>query len=765
MNFDAIFDLQSLNSLPLLLLLLVGSYLFISYTCGRDLRWIDLKGIMNEALQQRRWIPRSTYGSNLDDEVLERGGFVAGLVNDGNTCFMNSVLQSLASSEEFMRFLDEEIITRIPGLEYDEAPNAETSPPSEMNHAESEHNGAEKQEFPKKNYGKAKKKTNRRENFVNNPDKAANLSFSIALKDLLDKLNDKYYKERPYFKTNQLLKTMSKSPKKNMLLGYDQEDAQEFFQTLLSELEKNIKSLNNEKEPPNNVTNIADKAIALSDLPEDAILGQSQLDHVGTVYLPTEQIDPNSVLDPKTANKFTPYKLITPFDGISAERIGCLQCGENGGIRYSVFSGLSLNLPNENIGSVLKLSELLNEWIKPEIIEGVECSRCALVAVLEHLNEQLNKFSETSGREVSEKLKQAIQDRIKEVEVTLSKPAIDDEDYKKLRTDNMIRKCSKSKQILIMRPPPLLSIHINRSVFDPRTYMILKNNSRVLFKSRLNLAPWCCDAKDINLDARLPMSRNEPVIEESSEDEDIGGEYYEKLHKRYEREFEDSDEEDDYEDDEDSAYERNKRLDVSGYDPLNGEMDLSSEDDESLDERFGYEVDALGNTINKGKVETSTEDNHVENDTVSLHDDNLKDDKIKGGYSSAHYAGHEADTDNDACGHSVNSFGDTIANSKTASENGKMKSLNLSGNMSTANEILEKTSNPSTPLTYSLRSVIVHYGTHNYGHYIAFRKFRGVWWRISDETVYIVEENEVLSTPGVFMLFYEYDYSGQKSNS
>lgn len=68
---------------------------------------------------------------------------------------------------------------------------------------------------------------------------------------------------------------------------------------------------------------------------------------------------------------------------------------------------------------------------------------------------------------------------------------------------------------------------------------------------------------------------------------------------------------------------------------------------------------------------------------------------------------------------------------------------------------------PACPLTYSLRSVIVHYGTHNYGHYIAFRKHRGFWWRISDETVYIVDEAEVLSTPGVFMLFYEYDYDEQ----
>ena len=38
-------------------------------------------------------------------------------------------------------------------------------------------------------------------------------------------------------------------------------------------------------------------------------------------------------------------------------------------------------------------------------------------------------------------------------------------------------------------------------------------------------------------------------------------------------------------------------------------------------------------------------------------------------------------------------------------------------------------------------------------------RFRGLWWRISDETVYVVDEAEVLSTPGVFMLFYEHDYN------
>lgn len=77
---------------------------------------------------------------------------------------------------------------------------------------------------------------------------------------------------------------------------------------------------------------------------------------------------------------------------VSRRRIGCLQCGENGGIRYSVFSGLSLNLPNENIGSTLKLSQLLSDWSKPEIIEGVECNRCALTAAHSHLFGQLKEF-------------------------------------------------------------------------------------------------------------------------------------------------------------------------------------------------------------------------------------------------------------------------------------------------------------------------------------------------------------------------------------
>lgn len=644
----------------------------------------DITRNMNSRNAFRRWIPGS---GQVEEEVLKRGGNIAGLVNDGNTCFMNCVLQSMASSKELLAFLDHEILCKAK-LDEEKLEKAE----EDQSNLQQQHKGGKEDE------------------------KLPDVNFSVALKELLDKLNAKYYRDRPYFKANKLLKSMSKAPNKNLLLGYDQEDAQEFFQTMLSELEKNAKSLDQDSGNSN--------VISEGELPEGAVIGQSHLDHVGTVYIPTEQVDPNMIPASSKEKYFTKFKLITPLDGITAERIGCLQCGETGGIRYSVSSGLSLNLPSDNIGSSLKLSDLLMEYIKPEIIEGVECNRCALLAVRDHLAEQLQQYESKEADAIPAKLCKAFQARIQELETVLAKPVIEDEEYKKLHTENMVRKCSKSKQVLISRPAPLLAIHINRSVFDPRTFMIRKNNSRVLFKSRLNLSPWCCDIDEINMDARLPMSKKEELPIESSEDENVGGEYYSKLHQKYEREFEDSDEDSD-------QPVGNNRL-VSKYDPLGGDDNsLSSfSQDENDQQEYIEKTDALGNTITEKAPRQSPISESEPQDGIEV----AVAENISGSSSSC-----AGDDEND----------EAVENEAEKNTFEKMEPL----------EHPPSSSYPAaTPLTYSLRSVVVHYGTHNYGHYIAFRKYRGCWWRISDENVYVVDETEVLSTPGVFMLFYEYDY-------
>lgn len=68
---------------------------------------------------------------------------------------------------------------------------------------------------------------------------------------------------------------------------------------------------------------------------------------------------------------------------------------------------------------------------------------------------------------------------------------------------------------------------------------------------------------------------------------------------------------------------------------------------------------------------------------------------------------------------------------------------------------------------YELRAVVTHYGRHENGHYICYRKHPVVrnidekglveeqWWRLSDDDVLKVSEDNVLGQGGIFMLFYD----------
>ncbi|WPH01936.1 Hypothetical protein R9X50_00479000 [Acrodontium crateriforme] len=86
--------------------------------------------------------------------------------------------------------------------------------------------------------------------------------------------------------------------------------------------------------------------------------------------------------------------------------------------------------------------------------------------------------------------------------------------------------------------------------------------------------------------------------------------------------------------------------------------------------------------------------------------------------------------------------------------------------------LLSSVENEGGP-TYRLQAVVTHYGRHENGHYICYRKHATIqkkdsedmteelkkpaerWWRLSDEDVSPVTEQDVLGQTGVFMLFYE----------
>ncbi|XBW35135.1 hypothetical protein QEN19_000698 [Hanseniaspora menglaensis] len=632
------------ENIKLIILLLLSTFLLFSNKPARYLNKFISRIKHYKQTMSNRYASRSynrnnkqnPYTEALSEVVIEEGGYPGGLFNEGNTCFMNSVLQSLASSNEIMKFLDTELLSK--GRKLLETENEEE----------------------------------KEQKIVSDID----LRFSEKLHHLLSVLNDKYYSKNYTTKPTQLLRTITRGKNnRDVVLGDDQQDAQEFFQTLITELEKNVKSLS--KATMSNIEGSdkkkedALKTVKFKDLPTNALLNQNNLDKVDTVYIPSSLLDPNIIdVENKEDELYSPYKLMTPLDGITCERIGCVECGENGGIRASVFSGLSLNLPSESMNGTLKLSGLLNEWKKPEIIEGVECYRCSLKLLKEHLIVLVSQDENPMNVKM-----------LQRADILLSEKVIDEDKYKELRDEKFIARISKSKKILIARPPPLLSIHINRSCFDMRTFQIRKNNSRVVFNSKLNLTPWTAEFNDLQLDARLPMSKKENENDErykQVEDENIGHESR-VAHERVQKGFEEEDEDDEeYEEDEE---EFDDESDIPENPPNYSEM----EDDDT----------------------DSDDENYVPNESIKNAEDT---------------------TEKDLPEPAVTLNPIKVANT------------------------------PDGPLTYQLKSVIIHYGSHNYGHYIAFRKLRGCWWRISDESIALVNESEVLGVPGVFMMFYEYDY-------
>lgn len=84
-------------------------------------------------------------------------------------------------------------------------------------------------------------------------------------------------------------------------------------------------------------------------------------------------------------------------------------------------------------------------------------------------------------------------------------------------------------------------------------------------------------------------------------------------------------------------------------------------------------------------------------------------------------------------------------------------------------DTFENGTDAASSAQYELRAVVTHFGRHENGHYVAYRRHPHAevkesdetdsqgesWWRLSDDDVTRVQQDTVLRQGGVFMLFYE----------
>ncbi|KAK0626653.1 hypothetical protein B0T14DRAFT_510586 [Immersiella caudata] len=329
----------------------------------------------------------------------------AGLGNYNNSCYQNSILQSLAALTPFPEYL-----SNI-SAPTDNRPVAQTAE---------------------------------------------------ALRALIQDLNDPANNGRTLWPPS-VLKNMS---------TWQQQDAQEYFSKLLDEIDKEIiKSTKHLRRPPS----------FEAEPPNDDTSASQHSDDSG--YQSLSSLSKSSTETRVNRN---------PLEGLVAQRVACVACGYCEGLSMIPFNCLTLNLginqPEHD------LYERLDNYTKVEAIKGVECPKCSLLKYQNLVKSILERNPDGYPE---------LRERLVSIEEALEEETFDDktlEEKCKILPQKRVTS-TKTKQVVVARPPQSLAIHINRSVFDENTGRMFKNSAAVRFPRILDLGPWCLGSANASTEA------------------------------------------------------------------------------------------------------------------------------------------------------------------------------------------------------------------------------------------------------------------------
>ncbi|CCJ30728.1 unnamed protein product [Pneumocystis jirovecii] len=252
--------------------------------------------------------------------------------------------------------------------------------------------------------------------------------------------------------TSKLIKTLSLN-KKNF--GYEQQDAQEFFQILTMQLNAEILKMSKRH---------------------------------------TEKGFSDSIKT-RPENFNIKNEIKSPFDGLMANKLECMNCGFSEGIIHSLFTSVSLPLSSKELCS---LEDCLSAYVNKEIIEDIVCQKCSLIASKSDLETLLKSLPDP---EISETIKKKLNAIISALETDV----LDAEYLKEFKLPRLVNTV-KSKQIMFARLPKILTLHINRSTISPINGSIYKNTASITFPLILDLNKYTTSYSNLWIDPLQTMS-------------------------------------------------------------------------------------------------------------------------------------------------------------------------------------------------------------------------------------------------------------------
>lgn len=201
------------------------------------------------------------------------------------------------------------------------------------------------------------------------------------------------------------------------------------------------------------------------------------------------------------------------FDGLTANRRSCVDCGYTEAVMHFAFDSWQLPLPR--YAEYYRLEDCLAEYTKLELLTDCICRKCSMIATHRRLQreaDQLEKVVNADPHPSTSKKRKAKDIRKLELKV---KAALEngrlEEDIKGLKLEKVFSKAS-TKQAMIARPPLVLALHLNRSL--SYGHFVVKNSVRVVFPEILELTPFTTSG-NLSIVPSVPICSPPPTLPRS----------------------------------------------------------------------------------------------------------------------------------------------------------------------------------------------------------------------------------------------------------